>query len=274
MSKILSELRKIEAGLERVADNYEKEVIRYRYFIVHSQGKYKDKIETGFQYKSDAEDHLAEVKEYDDGAKMYHMTKVGPQRLADFYESCGVKVGSSKSEIVKDVMGLSSGTLATLTGKKEYAYLDKLHQKFIQFVVGALDSDPKAYKNWKDAWKYFTESYDLDSLRVKQGCMKQGGMPNAAKVAIEDIKRLERSLHNLEEALNDEIEVAEMDAKAKYVGNYEDLTSLLESVDSVRIGIKGNIMSALKRLERASWRVQVRRDSEQFAIERMTNIKS
>jgi tetratricopeptide (TPR) repeat protein len=74
---------------------------------------------------------------------------------------------AGKDDIIKDVMGLSSGTLATLSKKNEYAYLHKLHQKFIQFVVGALESDSKAYKDWKDAWKYFKDSYDLETLKVK-----------------------------------------------------------------------------------------------------------
>lgn len=84
-----------------------------------------------------------------------------------------IKASSTKT-IIQDVANLSSGTLSTLLNKegveaRDYRKLDKIHQMFIKMVVGALDSDPKAYKDWKDAWNYFKKTYDLNTLEVKQG---------------------------------------------------------------------------------------------------------
>ena len=66
----------------------------------------------------------------------------------------------------EDVMGLSSGTLASLSGNRDYEYLENLQRKFIQFTIGALDSDPGAYKDWHEAWQYFCDTYDLSTLEV------------------------------------------------------------------------------------------------------------
>jgi len=84
------------------------------------------------------------------------------------------RVTAGAKTIVQDVVNLSSGTLSTLLSKegvetRDTRTLDKVHQMFIKMVVGALDSDPNAYKDWKDAWKYFKESYDLKTLEIKQG---------------------------------------------------------------------------------------------------------
>jgi len=67
-----------------------KEVARYLWFIVRSQGDWKDKIETGFEDNSDAKDYLKEIKEYDKGSKMFHRSKVDPEKLAAFFKAQGV----------------------------------------------------------------------------------------------------------------------------------------------------------------------------------------
>lgn len=82
---------------------------------------------------------------------------------------------SDSKQVIQDVANLSSGTISTLLhkegidGHQTYVKVDKIHQKFIAFTCSALDSDPSAYKNWMDAWKYFVASYNLDTLEVKQG---------------------------------------------------------------------------------------------------------
>jgi len=67
-----------------------KEVARYLWFIVRSQGDWKDKIETGYEDRSDAKDYLNEIKEYDKGAKIFHRSKVDPEKLAEFFKAQGV----------------------------------------------------------------------------------------------------------------------------------------------------------------------------------------
>lgn len=74
---------------------------------------------------------------------------------------------SKADKVVKDVMGLSSGTLGTLTGFSKYSDLDKVRRKFNQFVVGVVGSSPNEFKTWQEAWKRFEEVYDIKTLELK-----------------------------------------------------------------------------------------------------------
>lgn len=49
-------------------------------------------------------------------------------------------------------VNLSSGTLAILTGYRDYEVLDWFHQKFVEFVS---END---FENWQEAWKAFEMS--------------------------------------------------------------------------------------------------------------------
>ena len=53
-----------------------------------------------------------------------------------------------KEEVLMDCLGLSSGTMATLTGKRKYTDLEKAQAKFVAFVKRS----PKTYDNWQEAW--------------------------------------------------------------------------------------------------------------------------
>lgn len=82
---------------------------------------------------------------------------------------------SDRNTIINEVAHLSTETLNTLLKKEgldigHIRHVDKIHQMFIKFVVGALDSAPNAYKNWMDAWKYFVDSYNLDTLKANRPC--------------------------------------------------------------------------------------------------------
>lgn len=177
-----------------------------------------------------------------------------------------MKLNKIAEELKKIEAMVKNGSVGSLGFGHDEKYSDKTVEEMSNDILDKMSSQinllfkrvekahDKDSTDTKEIKKFFFELLEKRIKVWKTGSKvaslnKQGGMPNEVKVVIEDIKKLERSLHNLEEALNDEIEVAETDAKAKYVGN-EDLTSLLESVDSVRSGINGNIMSALKRLER------------------------
>jgi hypothetical protein len=123
----------------------------------------KEHVLDGFPSKEEAEKALPKWKqEYKDAHIVDH----------DPVLKEGEEMNEGKQDVIKDIMGLSSGTLASLTGKKEYEYLDKLQGKFTQFAIGALDSDPNAFKDWKEAWKYFSDSYDLETFEPKQGEFK------------------------------------------------------------------------------------------------------
>lgn len=89
--------------------------------------------------------------------------------LLDYFSK--VEIGESKADkIINDVANLSTVTLHKLLKDEKMTNVklaNKIHQKFIQFVYSALDSDPSAYSSWKDAWNYFSDTYDLSTLKLK-----------------------------------------------------------------------------------------------------------
>jgi hypothetical protein len=58
---------------------------------------------------------------------------------------------SKMPEVEMQVRTLSNGTLATLTGWKDYYSLDCIRQKFMEFVM----QHPEQFKNWQEAWNEF-----------------------------------------------------------------------------------------------------------------------
>jgi hypothetical protein len=54
----------------------------------------------------------------------------------------------------RDAASLSSGTLATLTGRRTYAELDVIQAEFIAFV----ERHPGQYETWATAWRAFWEN--------------------------------------------------------------------------------------------------------------------
>jgi hypothetical protein len=60
-------------------------------------------------------------------------------------------------KIIKDINGLSSGTLATISGLNKYTDLDNLKQDFVDFTIKVLKDKPTVYKSWQEAWKEFKQ---------------------------------------------------------------------------------------------------------------------
>jgi hypothetical protein len=63
------------------------------------------------------------------------------------------KEASSSDKVIKDIYNLSSGTMGTLTGIKQYAKLDKIQKEFGEFA----ESSSKNYKTWSEAWDDFAK---------------------------------------------------------------------------------------------------------------------
>ena len=60
-------------------------------------------------------------------------------------------MSSTQENIARQVAALSSGTLASLTGLRSYAELDKVHAAFFDFAT----TGSVIYRNWQDAWRSF-----------------------------------------------------------------------------------------------------------------------
>jgi hypothetical protein len=62
---------------------------------------------------------------------------------------------------INEILAISSGTISTLTGYKEYIKIDDIQKKFVQFCIGVLDSSPNEFDNWKEAWMRFDKVYNI-----------------------------------------------------------------------------------------------------------------
>ena len=55
-------------------------------------------------------------------------------------------------EILRDILSISSGKLAHLTGFSDYESLDRVQQEWFAFA----QAQDKDYKNWMEAWEAFS----------------------------------------------------------------------------------------------------------------------
>ena len=64
----------------------------------------------------------------------------------------------SDAKVLSDCRGLSSGTIATLTGEPLYFIIDLIQQKFVEFVTAEQAKTPACFETWQDAWNVFKAS--------------------------------------------------------------------------------------------------------------------
>lgn len=60
------------------------------------------------------------------------------------------------TDIVRDIVNLSSGTMATLTGKKDYASIEEVQNQFANFAQKM--QPQRNWHHWVDAWQEFWQS--------------------------------------------------------------------------------------------------------------------
>ena len=60
---------------------------------------------------------------------------------------------TTQETVRHDAMNLSSGTLATLTGRRSFAELERIQAEFVAFV----ERHPGQYATWIKAWRVFRE---------------------------------------------------------------------------------------------------------------------
>ena len=61
-----------------------------------------------------------------------------------------------KQKLIWDVANISSGTIATLTGKTKYVETDAIQLEFLTFVQNSI----KTFDNWQEAWHSFIKRND------------------------------------------------------------------------------------------------------------------
>ncbi|MCJ7609762.1 hypothetical protein MUP00_08870 [Candidatus Bathyarchaeota archaeon] len=56
--------------------------------------------------------------------------------------------------VIQQIMTLSSGTMASLTGERDMKTLDLIQQNFYLFTLAAL-LDQRKVESWQEAWEYY-----------------------------------------------------------------------------------------------------------------------
>jgi hypothetical protein len=60
------------------------------------------------------------------------------------------------SNVIHDIINLSSGTMSTLTGKNKYVENDAIQLEFLIFVQNSKET----FENWQEAWHSFIKRND------------------------------------------------------------------------------------------------------------------
>jgi len=96
-----------------------------------------------------------------------------------------------KLRVMRDANQLSSGTLATLTGKSRYDILDRERLYFVTW----LENQPVPYKSWQDAWNRYTTPSDKSTIRygnseeeVTEKVSLLGTVTNVEYMGVNDMK--------------------------------------------------------------------------------------
>ena len=60
--------------------------------------------------------------------------------------------------ILRDIAGLSSGTIASLSGLTRYEEINRCVNRFYRWTYDQIRLDSDAFQSWQEAWEKFVES--------------------------------------------------------------------------------------------------------------------
>jgi hypothetical protein len=93
------------------------------------------------------------------------------------------QASTTSNKVIRDIYNLSSGTMATLTGLKNYSDLDRIQREFGEFA----EDSPKNYKTWSDAWDDFAKEKRIMAKRMPKKRTKKR-KPQKGKSKAQDKK--------------------------------------------------------------------------------------
>ena len=67
-----------------------------------------------------------------------------------------------KENVAKDAIGLSSGTIATLTGENQYVVVEQIQASFYGWCMGTHSEYPNGFDTWQEAWAAFAKEKGWD----------------------------------------------------------------------------------------------------------------
>ena len=65
--------------------------------------------------------------------------------------------------VLRDIAGLSSGTIATLSGLTGYEEINRLVNRFYRWTYDQIRYNAASFRSWQEAWEQFRE-FDCSSF--------------------------------------------------------------------------------------------------------------
>ena len=90
------------------------------------------------------------------------------KRIKEIKEKSTINLGEARNylEVINDCVNLSSGTLASLTGYRDYSDLDDIRDAFVFFTETLIPK--KHYGTWMEAWKDYASKYGRNFKPTKR----------------------------------------------------------------------------------------------------------
>ncbi len=100
---------------------------------------------------------------------------------------------------VHDTINLADGTMATLTGYKDFTRLDIMQKKLTQFTIGILASAPNEFTKWQEAWNRFEDVYNSEKpLKFADWCEDPKGLKPIGDVSLKENTAVEKNQEGLD----------------------------------------------------------------------------
>jgi len=141
VGEMFESINEIKSDQDMVKDGLKYAKKKYKY----DNKKLKDLAKDTLQYIKSGE--------IDDEPSM--------EAYIDFrHDEISMDEGQFTGSIASDARGLSSGTIASLTGKQKHDEIQKIQNDFVKFA----SQNKTKYKNWHDAWRVFWKQNEIKEV--------------------------------------------------------------------------------------------------------------
>lgn len=134
-------------------------------------------------------------------------------------ETLNIPLDYRKSEIErlkKDILGLSSGTMATLISEENvgsasstYLLIDEVQKRFFEYIVNYIESENKVPTEWMSAWNLFKRNNSIKDIAYDLGIDKSKIEPNYEIYKSSEDKILELKAE-LNEVISDDVDFSKL----------------------------------------------------------------
>jgi len=128
------------------------------------------------------------------------------------HDEISMDEGQFMGSIVSDARALSSGTMASLTGKQKHDEIQKIQNDFVKFA----SQNKTKYKNWHDAWRVFWKRNEIKE--VIRGVVREVLNEKVEKSVVEaaNPKKGRKSYYTMDNLGSSKYSISYYDGKATH----------------------------------------------------------